>query len=86
MLVELKGSDIKHACEQLMKSVEHIAVQHVLAQKLGFLVICSRYPRFDTAVAKAKQLIAKKHKAGCHVVCRQGEFDIMRVVAIDGPY
>ncbi|MFC3071080.1 hypothetical protein [Phenylobacterium soli] len=86
VLVELKGSDVAKACEQLLASAKHPNVKPLLEGRLGFLVICSKYPRFDTFVAKAKQQCAKQHKAGFHVVCDQGEFDIERVVEIDGPY
>lgn len=86
VLVELKGVDVGHACEQLFNSVTHENVQPLLESKVGFLIICSRSPRFDGFVIKAKQKAAKQFNAGFHVVTNQGEFDIVRVVAIDGPY
>jgi hypothetical protein len=85
VLVELKGSDVSHACEQLFASANDRAVQDHLEGKLGFLVVCTRYPRFDSYVAKAKQMAAKRYKAGFHVVQSHREFDIARVAAIDGP-
>ena len=85
VLVELKGSDVSHACEQLFASVEHPTVAPLLKQNVGFLVICSKYPRFDTFVRRAKERAMKQYRAGFHVVKNSGEFDIERVTAIDGP-
>lgn len=85
VLVELKGVDVSHATEQLFATADHHDVSPLLEKSIGFLVICSRYPRFDGFVIKAKQRAAKQFKAGFHVVCNEGLFDIERVVAIDGP-
>lgn len=84
VLVELKGRDVEHACQQLLTTVKSKEAKAVLEKKVGFLVICRKFPRFDTFVAKAKQKCAREHKAGFHVVCDQGEFDIEDVVAISG--
>lgn len=86
VLVELKGGDVDHACDQLLASVEHAKVKPLLEGKIGFLIVCSRYPRIDTTVQRAKQKCAAKYKAGFHVVCGRRELEIRRVVAIDGPY
>jgi hypothetical protein len=85
VFVELKGRDVEHACHQLLSTHEHEAVKSLIEKNVGFLVICKKYPRFDTYVARAKQACAKKLGAGFHVVCDSGEFDISRVAAIDGP-
>jgi len=86
VLVELKGGDVGHACDQLFQAVKDANVTPLLKGKAGFLVICSKYPRFDSFVRRAKERAAKEYKAGFHVVCNKGEFDIDRVVAIDGPF
>lgn len=84
VLVELKGRDVEHACQQLLATAGRKEVRGLLEKKVGFLVVCRKYPSFDTFVAKAKQKCAKEYKAGFHVVCDQGEFDIEDVVAING--
>jgi len=86
VLVELKGCDVSHACEQLLTSAKHHAVKPLMQNRVGFLVICSKYPRFDTIVSKAKQKCMKEYKAGFHVVCKEREFDIEKVVKISGPF
>lgn len=85
VFVELKGKDVNHACDQLFSTKEDPRVQKFIEGKVGFLVVCSKYPRFDTYVARAKQKAAKTYNAGFHVVCNKGEFDIERCAAIDGP-
>lgn len=85
VLIELKGSDVSHACVQLFESAKHRDVVPLLKENIGFLVVCSKYPRFDTFVRKAKEKAAKEYAAGFHVVKNAGNFDIERVVAIDGP-
>lgn len=85
ILVELKGVGVEHACDQLFASVSHQNVKPHLERAIGFLVVCSKYPRFDTFVAKAKVRALKEFRAGFHVVVGEGEFDIERVAAINGP-
>lgn len=85
VLVELKGVGVDYACSQLFAAVEDRRVKPLLKSTTGFLVVCSKFPRFDTKVRKAKERAAKQYGSGFHVVCNQGEFDIARVAAIDGP-
>ncbi len=82
VLVELKGKNVAHACEQLFASARHEDVAPLLTASLGFLVVCSRFPRVDTAVLKAKTKAAKEYGAGFHVVCDKGSFDIERIASI----
>lgn len=77
VLVELKGTDVAHACDQLLSSVEHPNVKPLLEREIGFLVVCTRYPRLDTFVLKAKQRCARVYKAGFHVITPKGaELDL----------
>jgi hypothetical protein len=85
VFVELKGADVSLACDQLFATAAHEDVRPLVEGAVGFLVVCSRYPRFDSFVARAKQMAAKRYKAGFHVVTDRGEFDAQRVAAINGP-
>lgn len=85
VIVELKGVDVAHACDQVLQTAESAAVKPLIGKRLGFLIVCVRYPRFDTFVARAKQKAARRYRAGFHVVSGQRSFDIRRVVDIDGP-
>ena len=79
VLVELKGSDVDHACDQLEATVRHPLVAPLLEARIGFVIVCSRYPRIDTKVQRAKSRLARDFKAVLKVVCDRGEFDIERV-------
>lgn len=84
VFVELKGKDVAYACEQLHATASNRDVSGLIEERIGFLVVCSKYPRFDSFVAKAKTRFAKQYKAGFHVVSRRAEVDIRSVAAIDG--
>lgn len=84
VIVELKGRDVAHALEQIFASVAHSDVKKLLEDRIGFLVVCSRYPRFDTFVMRAKTKAAQQFKAGLHIVTNRCETDISEVVKIDG--
>lgn len=86
VLIELKGGDVAHAANQLFAAAVHPNVVSLVEDRIGFLVICSKFPKFDTFVRKAKDRAAKQFGAGFHVVCNQGTFDIETVVKISGPY
>lgn len=83
--VELKGSDVGHACAQLFATAAHQACTDLVSRRVGFLVIKGKIPRFDSNVAKSKVRAAREYKAGFHVEKNQGEFSVSRIVAIDGP-
>jgi len=82
VLVELKGKNVAHACEQLFASARHKDVARLITPSLGFLVVCSRFPRVDTSVLKAKTKAAREYNAGFHVVCDKGSFEIEKIVSI----
>lgn len=84
ILLELKGSDLAHACKQLTATAEHADIQHLLHENLGFMVVCKRYPRADTHLLKAKQYYARKYKAGFHVFCDQRAVEIRKIITIKG--
>ena len=86
VLIELKGSDVNHACNQLFTAATHVKVTPLLRDKVGFLVIYSKYPRFDTFVRKAKDRAAKEFGTGFHVVSNNGIFCLDKVAKISGPY
>lgn len=73
VLVELKGCNIDHACNQLFAAVEHENVKPHLKQRIGFLIICSRYPRADTAIQKAMARAKRQFGAKFLVFTNQRE-------------
>lgn len=73
ILVELKGTNIKHAFEQLFASAEHRSVKANLRQSIGFLIICSSFPRTRTTTQRFQQLAKRKYGANVKVLCNQRE-------------
>ncbi|WP_188064642.1 hypothetical protein [Sphingobium sp. KCTC 72723] len=86
VIVELKGKGVEHACNQLLETVKHEAIIPLLESKVGFLVVCRRFPRHDTYVRRAQSAIMKKFKTGFHIVCDQRELTVEGVIDPQGPY
>jgi hypothetical protein len=84
VIVELKGSNVSHACDQIFASMCNNDVKQRLEKQIGFLIVCTRIPKFDTSIAKAKQLAARKYKCGLHVLTYAKPIDILEVCKIDG--
>ncbi|MFA1602363.1 hypothetical protein ACDW82_01765 [Alcaligenes faecalis] len=76
VLIELKGCNVSHACDQLFKAVEHENVKPYLNEKIGFLVICSKYPTHDTSVQLAMSKAKKKYKAEFRVYTNKREVNM----------
>ena len=74
-VVELKGKDVQHACEQVFATLDHDDCQEWLEEKRSLLIVCSRVPSFDTSIAKA-QTKARKKGVRLKAVCRGGDFSI----------
>ena len=87
VIVELKGVDVDHAVEQVHAtavSLKECGSSNALGPFAG-LVVCARYPRFDTKVQSLMQKFAKAHRAPLHIVTRNEEYELVRVLAFDGP-
>lgn len=76
VIVELKGCNVSHACEQLMKAVAHENVKPFLVGKVGFLIICSRYPSDSTSVQRARERARKKFGAKLLVFTNERDVSI----------
>ncbi|AZI35824.1 hypothetical protein [Caenibius tardaugens] len=79
VIVELKGKDLDHACQQVMATIAHADCQPWLEAKRGILIVCSRYPSFDTSVAKAK-VAARKRGIRLSVVCDKADTEFEKVL------
>jgi hypothetical protein len=81
VIVELKGKDVAHACEQLFSTLSHADCQEWLEAKKALLVVCSRVPSFDTSIAKA-QVRARKAGVRLKASCGGGNFSVEELLAI----
>lgn len=71
VLVELKGCNVDHACKQLFAAAEHQNVKPHLTGKLGFLIICSKFPSNTTSVQIAQDKAKKKYGSKLLVLTRE---------------
>jgi hypothetical protein len=78
VIVELKGRDVGHAIEQLFATLTHIDCTDWLNYPTKLLVICAKYPSFDTKVARA-QVRARKLGTTLKIVCRSLECSIDQI-------
>ena len=59
IFIELKGSDIKKAMEQLINSYDEYAT-HMLNVKHYPVIVSSKYPQEDSSIQKAKEKLIQK--------------------------
>lgn len=76
ILIELKGKDVSHAVDQLAATLAIWQEHHLRDRQIPIsaLVVCSRYPRFDTKIQKAKERLARDYKVPLHVSTRNEEY------------
>jgi hypothetical protein len=65
--VELKGSDVDHAAEQVMAGLQYVVNCAELPQRLAGLIVCTRYPRIDTKIQRIKVAALKRFRAPIHI-------------------
>ncbi len=63
LAVELKGSDVDHAVEQIEAGLEYLRTVGMIDLPVAGLVICTRYPSVDTKVQRLSLRMAKKFGA-----------------------
>lgn len=78
-IIELKGKDVEHACNQVFATLSHPDCQDWMEKKRALLIVCSRVPSFDTAIGKA-QTRARKAGVRLTVDCRGGDFSIEKLL------
>ena len=78
VVIELKGSDVGHAVDQLFATVANEAIAEYLEVRQRLLIVCAEYPSFDTKIAKA-QVRARKGGMTLKVVCKSFECDIEQI-------
>lgn len=89
ILVELKGTDVEHALEQIEAAFEYMAREKLLADKNAALIVCSRphrTPKFSSKLQKARARLSERYKAPLHVVTARHEFIVDRVMSQTGPF
>ncbi|MFM0391181.1 hypothetical protein [Paraburkholderia phytofirmans] len=73
IVVELKGSDVDHAIEQVMATAKLAEREKKDGERIAALIACTRYPKIDTKVQRGKQRFSDAHKGRLHVVTKSCE-------------
>jgi len=86
VIIELKGGDVSHAVDQIQATLNYWNKNNLSNGKFGALVVCSKYPKVDTKIQRAKLFLASKHKTPLHVVTQNLEYDFDALLSIRGPF
>ena len=73
--VELKGSDISHAVEQIKSTIESLSANPQKIRKLCFIVF-TRVPRQTTTIQQLQSQFKRKFNASFRVKNIQDEYDV----------
>jgi len=85
VIIELKGTDVDHAVLQILNTANYWKKNKLNSGSLAALVVCTRYPRIDTKIQRAKSKFARDFKGPLHVVTKNEEFEFVRLLSFKGP-
>lgn len=74
--VELKGSDIKHACNQLIRSIELLSDNPEKGDKYSFVIAGKVVPAIRTTIQNYQSHFKKKFSCALKVKNNRFEFDL----------
>lgn len=80
LIVELKGTDVGHAVQQVEATLSHFSSKYVLTEPVGAIIICQQVPKAATTLQTAVVRIRKKYKAKLKVSSSQHEFKMDALV------
>jgi hypothetical protein len=84
ILVELKGCDVDRALEQVRATIKYWKSAGYAQPRIAALVVCSRYPRFDTKLQRAKVEFKRKFNAPIHLFARNIECCVHDLLTYQG--
>ena len=85
VVIELKGSDVDHAIDQITATIDYWISERLRCGKLSALIVCAKYPKVDTKVQRAKSKFARAFKAPLHIVSRNHEYSFLALLSPRGP-
>jgi hypothetical protein len=69
VVIELKGRDVGHAVDQIFATISHQDCIQWIERPTKLLIVCAKFPSFDTKIARA-QVRARKQGMSLKIVCR----------------
>lgn len=86
VVIELKGCDVDHAVEQVKSTMDFWVKNGFNNGLFSALIVCTRYPKVDTKIQRAKLALAKIHKSPLHIVTQNLEYDFDALLSFRGPH
>lgn len=86
VVIELKGCDVDHAVEQVKSTMDFWKQNGLSNGLISALVVCTKYPKIDTKIQRAKLALAKIHKSPLHIVTQNLEYDFDALLSFRGPH
>jgi len=85
VIIELKGTDIAHAAQQIMSTAQYLISQKEEHKKTAGLIVCRQVPSgANTQLQKDKNACARKYNMPLHVVAKNEEYLFEKVLAYGG--
>ncbi|WP_186148011.1 hypothetical protein [Burkholderia gladioli] len=82
IVVELKGSDVDHAIEQVLATAKLAEKERKDGERIAALIACTRYPKIDTKVQRGKQRFSDLHNGRLHIVTKSCEHIFEEVLGL----
>lgn len=80
-IVELKGSDVDHAVLQVQAVAKYLTDNNLRQGKLGAMVLCTRYPRVDSKILRARNQFAKIYSGPLHVTSHDARVNFEDIIS-----
>ena len=85
IIIELKGSDVPHAVEQVLASAAFWREHQPRCTSVAGLIVSRQRPSYSTSVQKAQRKFMKAFKGPLHVVSSNREYLFEKVLSFKGP-
>ena len=86
VFIELKGCDVDQGLKQIETTLKDWRAKGWLGRLRAGLIVCTRYPRQDSKIQRARNKFARDFGAPLHVVRHGQSFRFERILAFDGPH
>lgn len=73
VVVELKGKNVDYAVDQAISTIEHLKKVQSDIVSFSVVIVSTGYPRIDTKIQIAKNLLSKRYRSPLHVVRHAAE-------------
>lgn len=85
VIIELKGSDVPHAVEQVLATAAYWRQHQPACPSMAGLVVSRQRPNYSTSVQRAQLRFARNFKGPLHVVSSNREYHFEKVLSFKRP-